>query len=416
MITLANRLGVSWQGNFDPNQGDMNAFGCGHTITSESVRGLGLVVKYTFHEESRKVRNATGARRGVGHGEYLSPTQTADKLHCGAVPVDHTAISQGLSVPDIHLIGSDRKFDMNGFLNRLKMSSTEADQLKESKHTNQHGSPLRAFKHAIEDAVSMLCPIPTQPDSLARCITWPFRTLRQPFTTTRQTHGLAALIELLSVYVQSHKPHARVMEDRENSILKPLDSGPESLLRELLEKLTQIEKYRKTPNALSKHQDDLARIYARVQQIHRQTSDVFASISLPADNVEEDEDHIPFLMVIVAAHVTLATKYGKKADRTAIANDDALPEGSKQSSNDNRKGFVKELARLYIEDLGNDKVVRKHIRSHGYTNLLEPGVIPSLWWTLVVRSACWWISVRVKLPETQIPSYWYYSQTPIYIT
>lgn len=422
MVIIAHRLGVSWQGEFDPNQGQMNASGCGHTFTSERVRGLGLVLQYTFHEESKKVRNASGARRGVGYGEYLAPTETADKLHCGAIPVDPTAISSGLDVPDIHLIGPERKFDMNGLVNRLKMSSVEADQLKDTKHVNQHGSPLRAFKHGIEDAVSMLCPIPTQPNSQARCITWPFRTLRKPFTPTRQKTGLTTLIDLLSEYSKSHKPHARVMEDRQDSILKPLDSSPLELLKELSQKLSEIEKlsgidkHRKPSIGSQERQTELCKIYERVKDIHGQTSNVFAKISLPDDYVEEDDEHIPFLMVLVAAHITLATKHGRKADQTAISNDNPTLDGSKQSSNDNRKGFVEELAKLYVEDLDNGRVVRMHVRSHGYTNLLGPGVIPALWWTLLVRSACWWISVHVKLPETQIPSYWYYSQTPVYIT
>ena len=166
MISIAHRFGMSWVGDFDPTQGSMNASGCGHTMTSETIRGLGMVLRYSYQTGSRKIRNATGARRGVSYEEYLAPTETADKLHCGIVPIDPNATKLAIDIPDIYLIGSGRKFDMAELVNRVNISTAESDKLRDSKHLNSsYGSPQRSLKHAIEDAVSMLCPVPILPSS-----------------------------------------------------------------------------------------------------------------------------------------------------------------------------------------------------------------------------------------------------------
>jgi hypothetical protein len=162
----------------------------------------------------------------------------------------------------------------------------------------------------------------------------------------------------------------------------------------------------------------MCRLYERLRTIHERTSGVFAHIQIPPTLIDDEEEPLPFLLVMVAAHIKLATKHGTTADERAMFNDEQDPDGNREIDNEHRGRFAKELAGLYVGDLENagEKTVRKHVRRSGYTSLLEAGVIPALWWTLVVRSACWWLSVHIKKPETQIPSYWYNSQTPVFIT
>ena len=418
---------MSWLGEFDPNQGHMNASGCGHTLTSETIRGLGIVLRYGYRTESNRVRNAIGARRGVRYGEFLSPTETADKLHCGVIVVDPNTVQLGVDPPlDIHLIEAGRKFDMRGLIDRLDLSSPESNKLRDpNNQTSSYGSPKRAFKHAIDDAVSMLCPIPVLPSSQARWIVWPFRTMSQPYTPMRQIHGIKRLKTLLSGYAASHEYSAQIMQSRPGTVLEPLDSSPLEYLTELLDAIEYLKIHRKTTKI--DEQQTICATYERIRDIHRQTGDVFKKIELPNASDDDDDETPPFILVLVAAHVALAVKYGEEADAKALANTDPLPAGSKATDNEDRWHFVQTLAELYAEDLRGSKAddvkhmtIRKHIRRAGYTNLagpnVKPGVAAALWWTLVVRSVCWWISVRIRLPDTQVPSYWYYSQMPVFIT
>jgi hypothetical protein len=47
---------------------------------------------------------------------------------------------------------------------------------------------------------------------------------------------------------------------------------------------------------------------------------------------------------------------------------------------------------------------------------LSSGQIEALWWVLMLRSICWWASIEVMCPASNIPSEYYYSQLPVYIT
>jgi hypothetical protein len=414
IITIVHRLGMSWQADFDPNQGQMNASGCGHTITSETVRGLGLVLKYSYHHESIKVRNTSGTNRGVTHQEYLSPTISSDKLHCGILTIDGEALPCGVDVDDIDLIDGARKLDVAGLLHRLNISRHHLPELREKEKQNPYGVPLRNHKHVIEDVVSMLSPIPTMPTSRARWIVWPYRSRMQPFTPTRQRRGLEEIRAQIASFAAQHKQAARLMEDRDHPALKGLDASPSDYLDELLNMMILIDSCQ---DRVDDHtQQLLCTTYDRIRSIHEKTSEVFASIKTPPAAADDEEEPLPFLMALVAAHVTLATKYGKVADDAIPPEDQGLSDGNSLTYNENRRRFVKELARLYFDDLGNEKTVRKHIRRSGYVEILEPGIVPSLWCMLLVRSACWFLSVRIRMPETQIPSYWYNSRTPVYIT
>ena len=59
----------------------MNAVGYGHEISSETIRGLGIVLQYTYRAESSRAKDP-GARRGLmADGEYFAPTETAGTIH-----------------------------------------------------------------------------------------------------------------------------------------------------------------------------------------------------------------------------------------------------------------------------------------------------------------------------------------------
>ena len=413
IIVIAHRLRMSWIGEFDPNDGKMNAQGCGHTFTSETVRGLGMVLEYSSHKESKAIRNARGARKGLGAGEYLSPTVTADKLRCSIIPIDPAAVP-GEVQDEVLAINTSRQVDIVTLTSRLGLPMQESDRLRDNTNHNAYGVPGRALKHAIEEAVSLLCPIPTLPDSKARWIVGPFRSVRQPYTPLRQRPGLRELRNRLSEYTTSRKPGVKIMEDREGTVLQYLNRSPLEYLDIVLDASTYIYQHRNAPQP-----DEVQKIcdlYKQIRDIHRETSEVFAKV--PCVEATDEDDARPFILDLVSAQANLATRHGRTADSIALNTRTADMDEYQTPEADSRQQFVIELARLYVDDLenGKEKTVHKHLRRRGYIDILQPGEVSALWWTLVLRGACWWASVRVRLPETHIPSYWYNSQTPIYIT
>ena len=422
MIVIAHRLGMSWLGDFSPSDGKMNASGCGHTLTSEAIRSLGLVVQYTFHEESKKPRTTGIARRKIHPVDYFAPTQAADKLHCGILPIDSSAVPSWASEEDIDLIDASKQVDLATLIIRIGVSWPEYEALRDNKHkTPNWGAPKRAFKHGIEDAVSILCPIVPLSNSNTRWVMWPWRNLRQPFTPFRQRLGLEVLKQGLANYMDRVTAGARHMRNRENSVLSPLKQSPLEYLEELCGASKYLQDNRDVLESERPPLDLLAeaqKIYERIATIHAETSDVFANVPPPEDaNADEVR---PFIFDLVGAHVTMATKHGKAADDFARKDDtqnDAVE--TKRADLNSGLRFVKEIARRYIDDLeggfGGERTIFKHLYHKGYRHL-NRGEIKGLWWTLVVRSVCWWLTIRVKIPETQIPSYWYNSQTPVYIT
>jgi hypothetical protein len=394
MIVVAHRFGMSWLGEFNPSEGKMNAAGSGHTLTSETVRGLGMILQYNNHQESRSLQNFTGSRRGLNADEYLSPTTIADKLHCGRLPIDNAAVHRRDEEQHIDLIDVTRKLDLYTFLSKLGVPNSDMETLRDHKHQNLFGSPGRGLKHSIEEAVALLCPIPTLPDSTAHRIVWPFRSFRQPYTPFRQKEGVEELRNQLSEYITASKPGTIIMADRAESSIKYLTNSPLECLDILLAAFKPLRQNRNAPTAASAQR--ATEIYRQIKDIHKQTSTVFAELS--NTRLSDDEAVNPFLIDMAGAQIALAVKYGRNADTIAMT------EGAKENLADveTRRRFVQELARLYVEDLhdSGERTIRKHLKRTGYVDKLKPGEVPALWWTAVVRCVCWFMSMQIRLPET----------------
>ena len=393
IVVIAHRFGMSWLGEFNPSEGKMNAAGSGHTISSETVRGLGTILQYTHHSESKAIKNLSGSRRGLSATNYLSPTVTTDKLHCGYLPIDDAAVHRRDMGEHIHLIDVTRKLDLHAFLNRLDVPSADMDKLRDKKDHNPFGSPGRGLKHALEEAISLLCPIPVLPDSNARWIVWPFRSFRQPYTPFRQKEGIQELRDQLYEYIKADKPGASIMNNRNSSSIKFLTKSPLEHLDFLLAAYKPLRQNRMAPTAASKQ--SACELYRQILDIHKETSNVFAEMSNAHQT--DDEEALPFLIDMAAAQIVLAVKHGRDADDIAMA--DGAQENLSEA--DTRPRFVKELARLYVEDLhdSQERTIRKHLKRRGYLDKLGHGEAPALWWTAVVRSVCWFVSVQIRLPE-----------------
>ena len=64
-----------------------------------------------------------------------------------------------------------------------------------------------------------------------------------------------------------------------------------------------------------------------------------------------------------------------------------------------------------------EDLVKQFIAQGGNVAMdLDRGQIEGLWWVLMLRSICWWSSVEVECPASNIPSRYYYSQLPVYLS
>lgn len=92
LVVLAHRLGMAWR-DLQPSRGYIRAEGNGHTISSTTIRGFGVLVQYTFDESYHPSHAARLYAR--------IHTEAADKLACGIIPG-----CQALDLPDIHVVQS----------------------------------------------------------------------------------------------------------------------------------------------------------------------------------------------------------------------------------------------------------------------------------------------------------------------
>ena len=95
VIVLGQRLGLVWD-DLRPSDGIMRAEGNGQTITSTTVRGLGLLLQYDYDEAYSKVKS------------LLIPSNDADKLGFGIIP-GCQSLSRPNGLPDISFDGLEGK-------------------------------------------------------------------------------------------------------------------------------------------------------------------------------------------------------------------------------------------------------------------------------------------------------------------
>ena len=124
-------------------------------------------------------------------------------------------------------------------------------------------------------------------------------------------------------------------------------------------------------------------------------------------------------LTLVDAHLSLGIESANEAYKTkntAVLDD-------KTRSIRGVSLFRCKMAEIHVER--RERIV-KHLRSHDewYTQRLGTGLldhlgaaeIESLWWVLILRSICWWLSIDVVVTTSSIPSHYYNSQMPVYIT
>ncbi|KAH9844588.1 hypothetical protein Tdes44962_MAKER07287 [Teratosphaeria destructans] len=372
MISIAHRLGMQWNA-IDPAKGQMSAEGGGHDINSAVIRGLGIVVQYSYNSrlDPYNLRMQPYATRPD------IPSHAADKLRCGILP------ASPLSPVEHSLVGRNGDLaPLENVLARLKIGRQAQAVLTEQGSLASLQKTTSNTRHVLNDMVCLTCPFLPLPDDFRNKITWPL-----------PTSGLYSAL----IFWEGRKAlYSRLKKDVELA-----GSGAETLCREALEYMTYVQDrywgnfYCVWHKAVSGRTDHKPFINA-LRDIYENTTKAFQKA--PVSNV---------YLQLLGAHLTMATEVGQSA-RTRLQGNQARVE-TRLADAQAVVPYISEIAHQYVDNL--DRVVQ--LMQEQFSDLPH-AMIKGLWWMMMLRGIVWSMSVNITR-QPLVPSYLYYSATPVYL-
>lgn len=396
IVLIAKRLGMQWR-ELDPSRGLMVAEGSGHSMTCSSVvRGLGLVLLYSYRPELKEALLRTVARTSVP----FIPGHHSDRLLCGILPLA-PALNR---TTELWLIYRNGRINLDSLFDVLRLPQQCRDALQNLRSQSlAHALDHRLDQHIGEAFALISAWIPVL-NVDTRYIMWPLPVTGELEGVLYCWEGRKVLLERLRAYMSEDKPGAKCMQDFDkDSVLNALGSSPLEYLKWLASTYE--------PDFYADHSeaecDDVSKtlpLHVALQSCMQRILGAFA---------ERRSAHFEFAD-LVSAHLVMCTRAAELAEVTYANNDHSTYLGDPRGSRTRTNKFILELAGKYVDDLEGDRTVIKHMRSRGCT--LEDGEIEALWWTLMLKGILWFMSVKIKFPETVTPSYYFYSEVPVYIT
>ena len=131
IAVIARRMGMKWK-DFRPSDGVLRAEGQSQTITSTTVRSLGLVLQYSYTGQSQRLAMAEhNLKKRLVMGSILTeqeeiyiPDAGADRLGCGVLRTDRQ-----LSLPDLTVSTQSEIVTALGYLDRSGASSAALSKI-----------------------------------------------------------------------------------------------------------------------------------------------------------------------------------------------------------------------------------------------------------------------------------------------
>lgn len=209
------------------------------------------------------------------------------------------------------------------------------------------------------------------------------------------------LAEALQQMVDDGDIGARLVTERNDPRFQSLKKSLPALLQDVVQARYPLRSTPELPLDSTKVQI--------IRQIFEQTSAVFQSLTLHLTG-RGIQGRNPY-RVLVDCHLSLGIECTDEAyeDRRSYEPPVSVDADPRHSV------FRYKLLQLCIER--RHRIVDHFNRVGGNAAMdLSTGQIEALWWVLMLRSICWWASVEVVCPTSNIPSEYYYSQLPVYIT
>ena len=389
MITLADRLGMQWQ-SFNPYSGTLNAQGNGHVISSNKVRGLGILCEYRLILGRHKSLGGGPRESAVSH-VFIGGCKELDMFRCGIIP------SSIPSIEPIHLVGGNPT-DLS-LIRRFLDTFHFKDDIQETvlsqatfKPTEDERTP-RLFQDVLglvlSELIGIIAPFLPMYGSMVSNVPWPVAN-RRVLAAGLFWESRAALLFRLGDLV------ARNPSQRLKRILEGMQKVETEFPHHFYCRWHRVEEMERED---SHKKADLIK-FCRGE--HAWTSEEL----FPGnhDNSSEDNNNSQPYKRLLDWHLDMAARslrgVVKRKKHKYPYVGDGQPHGPKTTE------WALELGERYVEH---------------YVEALQGRETPfndvdgELWWVMVYRSFCWYLSVKIDRGQNPLPSMYYGSDMPVYI-
>ena len=169
-----------------------------------------------------------------------------------------------------------------------------------------------------------------------------------------------------------------------------------------------IDKYGLSNTAIGKPQS-VAESVKVLRRTFNETSDIFGSLPDYATG-RRIRGRNPY-RVLVDAHLSISVENAHESYETK----DTFKPFKALRAVSGYSLFRCKLLQLCVER--RERLVKQFISEGGNVAMdLDRGQIEGLWWVLMLRAICWWLSVDVESSTSNVPSKYYYSQMPVFLT
>lgn len=397
IIAIAHRLGMRWL-DTRLSEGFMRAEGNGHSLISTLVRGLGPVFQYGFDQKpaSKAGNRPNGGEPATDRDPAifpLVPSIYVDMMACGIIVyASWHEMSQkcypttGVDEEETRELLQAALLDM-GLAGKAVRRLTDVNALR-SFRTNPWSSLPAA---PLCDLIGIVSPfIPMEGSTLTR-IVFPIRTIQvfSPLLFWESREVLCARLEEIVLKGKSSPQMQNILDQ----------------LRELRDEYGD-DFFCRWDKALSAYQSPESPVKARKLKYLSRLRDIHAGAVNFIDHLYQGDS---FYRALVAAHATVAIDASTKAWAEPNPRD-------KHGGYDGPRLKWHEIAHLYVDYLDRIITETQNTAEKIGITCLTKSQVEDAWWTLVLRGISWYMSVWITVPNYSVPSYYYDSQTRVYIS
>ena len=382
IIALAHRLGMRWK-DIRPDDGVLRGEGNGHSITSTTVRGFGLLLQYTFDSVALFGYMHKGKQVWDIKNTLTIPSHEADRLGFQIVPG-----SLDFFIHDFIFDTSAGFPPIRAAMSQLGVNRDVQDLYARVFHNSGH-------LYGFSDLIGMVAPFLPLPGS----------SVVQIFAAYPDIHDSPTnWWEGFVVY------HARLLAYMEE--LEKADHCSEQM-KWVLDKFEYMR--RTYPwNQCPSWEDEIRNKEVkngRSINFLNDLRDIWSTTTFYFGILEKEmtlgSENPPFRYIdLVGAHISQAVYYPDLAEANIKAGTNKRYElGHLRSKR------VAEGMHIYVDQI--PKVV-DFMKERGFDNAM---VVTEAWWTLILRAMCWHRSIAfVEIPQgNMVPPSFHGSRIPVYI-
>lgn len=406
LVILAMRLGMQWR-TLRLGSG-MQADGNGYSLTSSPVRGLGMIMQFTYDEPMKSTQS-------------IIPSAAADMLMCGILPTCprlFKADSGGREL-SFKLIGDDRKVSFFwNIVNFLKLSEETVgmfdDKNEEFKNKDRHRG--RPFTQPVLNDVF--------------CVIMPFLPLEHSSSVDVLFSGWLGQVHSSVFHYWAARRALLVNLENQCHRADSPSQGLEGILTHFNHLETEyfgdfyfqeakacivggckadcmrVPCYFKGENVEKRRLNMLIDL----RSIHLKTTKYFEELN----NTTDEKLVKPQLRYVdlLAAHANMAFPAGQSAFSAWFHHNGRHTYDLNKDSPPGEYLEMYEQVCFYVENLNS---LVKELEHKGCTMADEE--IKEAWWMLMLRGVVWDMSVWcTPLEEEPVPASFYVNQTPLWIT